>query len=177
MIFQATPLAGAFVIEQQRFSDDRGYFARTFCATEFEARRLDAKVAQISVSYNAKRGTLRGLHYQAAPHAEAKTISCLSGAFWDVIVDLREDSATRHQWFAVELRAGSGRALHAPAGFAHGFVTLEDDTSVHYVISNFYAPEAARGIRYDDPKLRITWPVEATTIAPKDLALPNLSAQ
>ena len=131
-------------------------------------------MAQCNVSFNRKRGTLRGLHYQAEPHAEAKLVRCTRGAVWDVIVDLRDKSATRHLWFSVELKAGNHRALYVPRGFAHGFQTLADGSEVLYQMSEFYHPESARGLRWDDPVLGIRWPVPDPIISPRDRAYPLL---
>lgn len=172
MIFHETKLAGAFVIDPERFEDDRGFFARTWCVAEFQAHALNPRLVQCSVSYNKKKGTLRGMHYQTAPHAEAKLVRCTRGAIHDVIVDLREDSATFRQSIGVDLTAENGRMLFIPEGFAHGFQTLEDDTEVFYQISEFYHPESARGARYDDPAFGIAWPLDVSIIAEKDLRYP-----
>lgn len=174
MRFVETPLQGVYVVEQEAARDTRGAFARTFCGREYTDRGLDGRVAQISVSTNTARGTLRGLHFQAAPHEEAKTVRCLSGAVFDVVVDLRTDSPTRRRWFGVELTPRAGNALYIPAGCAHGFVTLEADTSLEYVISTFYVPEAARGFRWDDPTIGIDWPVPPAVVSDRDRALPLL---
>ena len=173
MKFRETPLAGVFLLEQEVSRDDRGGFARFFCAREYAERGLDARVAQCSVSYNARRGTLRGMHYQAAPHGEAKTVRCLSGAAYDVVADLRPDSPTRHRWFGVELSA-HGPAVYIPPDCAHGFITLADDTTLEYLISDFYVPEASRGVHHRDPTLGITWPMEPTVISERDRALPSV---
>ena len=175
MKFCSTPLYGVFITEQEIARDQRGGFARFFCAREYGERGLDTRIAQCSVSYNSKRGTLRGLHYQADPNPETKTVRCLTGAAYDVVADLRLDSPTRHKWFAVELRAGNGTAVYIPRGCAHGFITLEDDTSLEYLISDFYIPESARGIRYDDPTLGIRWPMAPEVISERDLGLPMIS--
>jgi len=170
-------LGGAFLIEPERHEDERGFFARTFCSTEFAAHGLNPAVAQCSVSYNRRRGTLRGLHYQAAPHAEDKLVRCTAGAVFDVIVDLRPGSATFRRWVGLELSAVQRRMLYVPAGLAHGFQTLADDTEIFYQISTPYVPEATRGIRWDDPELAIGWPaVAARVISRRDLALPTLGA-
>ena len=158
MILRETPLAGARVIELERLGDERGYFARTFDSEQFAAAGLDGHVVQASTSYNARTGTLRGLHYQADPHGEAKLVRVTRGAVFDVIVDLRADSATYRAWFGIELDAASGRALYVPPGLAHGFQTLVDDTEVLYQMSYPYVPEAARGVRFDDPAFAIEWP-------------------
>lgn len=176
MKFVATPLAGAYVLELERHDDDRGSFARTYCARELAEHGLDTRIAQCSLSWNTARGTLRGLHYQDAPHEESKTVRVVAGAIFDVMVDLRAGSLTRGQWFGTELSAANGRALHIPAGFAHGFLTLEDQSVLHYQISDFYVPDAGRGIRWDDPTLAIAWPFAPTCISDRDRALPLLAS-
>ena len=158
MIFWETRLKGAFVIEVQRLEDDRGFFGRIFCRREFLAHGLNPDVVQCSISFNRKAGTLRGMHYQDAPHAEDKLICCSRGALYDVIIDLRGDSPTRRQWFAVELTGENRRMLYIPKGFAHGFQTLTDNTEVVYQMSEFYHPESARGVRWNDPAFGIRWP-------------------
>lgn len=172
MIFRETPLPGAWVLEPERFEDERGFFARTYCRSEFEARGLDPEVSQCSVSYNHRRGTLRGLHFQAAPHAEVKLVRVTRGAVWDVVVDLRPDSPTFRKHFAVALSADSRNALYIPKGMAHGFQALEDETEVFYQISEPYAPESARGYRWDDPAFAIPWPEPVTVMSDKDRKLP-----
>jgi dTDP-4-dehydrorhamnose 3,5-epimerase len=173
MIFKELELRGAFVIEPEPLEDERGFFARTFCAAEFAARGLRPTIAQCSVSYNRRRGTLRGLHYQAAPHEEAKLVRCTHGAVYDVIVDIRPDSATFRRWAGIELSAENRRMVYVPEGFAHGFQTLVDETEVLYQISTAYVPQAARGIRWDDPDLAIAWPpAAARVISARDLGLP-----
>jgi dTDP-4-dehydrorhamnose 3,5-epimerase len=153
-----TPLPGAYVVELEPIEDERGWFARTFDAAAFEELGLDAAVVQCNASFNRRAGTLRGMHYQAEPHGEAKLVRCTRGAIFDVIVDLRPWSATTCRWFGIELRAGDAASLFVPAGFAHGFQTLGDDTEVHYQMSHRYVPEAARGVRWDDPAFGIEWP-------------------
>lgn len=174
MIFRETCLRGAYVIDIERHTDERGFFARTWCRRELAAHELEAEYVQGSISLSSIRGTVRGLHFQREPHSETKIVQCVRGAIYDVIVDLRLGSPTFRQWFGVELVAESYRQLYVPAGFAHGFQTLEDDTEVSYVISAFYVPGAARGIRYDDPALAIPWPMKATSISQTDLNLPAL---
>jgi len=166
--FLPTPLAGAYVLELDRLEDERGFFARSFCQEEFRKRGLRAAIAQCNVSWNRRRGTLRGLHFQAAPHEEAKVVRCTSGAIWDVMVDLRESSATRLGWHAVELGAENRRALYLPEGFAHGFQTLADDSEVLYLMSESYYPELARGVRWDDPRLGIKWPLPDPILSQRD---------
>jgi dTDP-4-dehydrorhamnose 3,5-epimerase len=173
--FLPTPLTGAYLIELELLEDERGFFARSFCQSEFRAHGLDPVVAQCNVSFNRKRGTLRGLHYQAEPHAEAKLVRCTRGAVWDVIVDLRKGSLTVRQWHAAELTADNRRALYIPAGFAHGFQTLADDTEVLYQMSEFYHPESARGILWDDPALQINWPLSNPTVSERDRSYPPLN--
>jgi dTDP-4-dehydrorhamnose 3,5-epimerase len=177
MIFRETPLPGAWVLTPERFEDERGFFARTYCRRDFEARELDPEVAQCSVSYNHRRGTLRGLHFQTAPHEEVKLVRVTRGAVWDVIVDLRPDSPSFKQHFGVVLSADEGNQLYIPKGMAHGFQTLEDATEVFYQISAFYAPEAARGYRWDDPAFAIPWPEPVTVMSEKDRSLPYFGGE
>jgi dTDP-4-dehydrorhamnose 3,5-epimerase len=158
MIFNETKLKGAFVIEQELFTDERGFFARSWSEREFAAQNLDARLAECNISYNLRKGTLRGMHFQNAPHAQVKLVRCTSGAIYDVIIDLRPDSETFREWIGVELTAENRRMLYVPAGFAHGFQTLADDTEVFYQMSDVFAPECAGGVRWDDPAFRIEWP-------------------
>ena len=158
MIFHETPLDGAYLVEQERHADERGFFARTWAVEELEARGLDARVAHMNTSFNARAGTLRGLHLQAAPHAEAKLVRATRGAIFDLAVDLRRDSPTYLRWHGVELDEDSGLAFFIPAGCAHGFATLSDRSEVLYVMSVAYAPESAGGVRWDDPAFGIEWP-------------------
>ncbi|HZL48554.1 MAG TPA: dTDP-4-dehydrorhamnose 3,5-epimerase [Solirubrobacteraceae bacterium] len=176
MKFIETPLPGAWVIELEALGDERGWFARTFDAEEFRARGLDADVVQCNASFNAQRDTLRGMHYQAAPHGESKLVRCVRGAIFDVAVDLRADSPTCRGWHGVELSAENRRAFYIPAGLAHGFQTLTDDCEVLYQMGYRYMPEAARGVRWDDPALAIDWPSPAgeRTVSERDLAYPDL---
>ena len=176
MIFTETKLRGAFVIDPERLEDDRGFFARTWCVREFETHGLNPRLVQCSVSYNTRKGTLRGMHYQAAPHAETKLVRCTQGAIHDVVIDLREDSSTFRQWVAVELTAENRRMLYIPEGFAHGFQTLADDTEVFYQISEFYHPESARGVRWNDPAFGITWLLEVEMVSEKDQQYPLINA-
>lgn len=175
MIFRATELPGVWVVEPEASRDERGFFARTWCAREFAARGLTADLAQCSVSWNRARGTVRGLHFQAAPHEEAKLVRCTRGAIHDVAFDLRPASPTRHRFVAVELTADNRRMLFVPEGVAHGFQTLVDDTEVFYQISREYDPEAQRGVRWHDPALGITWPVRDAIVSVRDAALPLLA--
>ena len=175
MKFLPTPLSGAWIVELEPVEDERGFFARTYCREEFARHGLNPALAQCGTSFNRVRGTLRGMHYQAAPHEEAKLVRCVRGAIHDVIVDLRAGSLTRHRWFGLGLDADSHRMLYVPEGFAHGFQTLEDDTEVSYHISNYYVPEAAAGIRYDDPDLAIPWPLAVSRVADRDRSWPTLA--
>lgn len=158
MIFNETKLAGAFVIEQERFADERGFFARSWSEREFAARGLDARLVECNISFNHRRGTLRGMHFQREPRAQPKLVRCTMGAIYDVIIDLRRESETFKRWIGVELTAANRRMLYVPAGFAHGFQTLADDTEVFYQMSEVFAPECAGGVRWDDPAFGIAWP-------------------
>lgn len=174
MIFHATELAGAFVIEPERHSDERGFFARTFAPEDFLAHGLDPRVAQVALAFNQRRGTLRGLHYQEAPHAQAKLVRCTQGAIWDVIVDLRPGSATERRFTGVELTAGNRLQLYVPEGFAHGYLTLAEDSEVLYQLATPWQPTAERGVRWDDPSLAIPWPFPPAVISARDAGLPRL---
>jgi dTDP-4-dehydrorhamnose 3,5-epimerase len=175
VIFHPTPIEGAFLIETEPVVDERGFFARTFCRDEFARNGLDPCVAQCAVSFNARSGTLRGMHLQTPPHEEAKLVRCTRGAIHDVLLDLRRDSAAFGRWWAVELNAEQGRLVYVPEGVAHGFQTLEPDTEVSYQMSRAYAPEAATGVRWDDPAVGIEWPLEVTSISTRDRELPYLA--
>jgi dTDP-4-dehydrorhamnose 3,5-epimerase len=177
MIFGETKISGAFLIQPQRIEDERGFFARTFCVRELAEHGLDPRVVQRSLSSNSRRGTLRGLHFQTPPHEENKLVSCSQGAIYDVIVDLRPSSSSYRQWLAVTLTAQNLDSLFIPAGCAHGFMTLEDETVVRYDISELYAPDAARGIRFDDPAFGIEWPGAPAVVSPRDLAFPRFVDQ
>ncbi|MBI4687487.1 MAG: dTDP-4-dehydrorhamnose 3,5-epimerase [Nitrospirae bacterium] len=168
MKFIQTQLKGAYIIEPEKIYDNRGFFARTFCQREFKEYGLNLNLAQCNISFNAVKGTLRGMHYQEAPYEEAKLVRCTMGAIYDVIIDLRHKSETFKQWAAVELTAEKRNMLYIPEGFAHGFITLTDNTEVFYQMSEFYAQEYARGVRWNDPAFGITWPVDITVIADKD---------
>lgn len=174
MIFRETALAGVWVVEPEPLADERGFFARTWCAREFAARGLTPALAQCSVSWTGARGTVRGLHYQAEPHAEAKLVRCTRGVIHDVALDVRPGSATFARWVAVELSADNRRMLYVPEGVAHGFQTLADDTEVFYQISEFHHPESAHGVRWNDPRCAIAWPLAPVTVSPRDAALPLL---
>ncbi len=175
MIFHASKLSGAYLIELELHRDDRGFFARSFCAREFAAHGLATRFVQSNVSFNALRGTLRGMHWQVAPHAEAKLVRCTSGSLFDVIVDLRPGSPTYRAWAGFELDARQRRLLYVPEGFAHGFITLEPDTEVFYEMSAEHVPEASRGLRFDDPGIGIEWPMRPSCISDRDAALPLLA--
>lgn len=174
MRFVETAIPGVVLVEAEPVTDERGCFARTYDAAAFAANGLDPHIEQCSVSYNARRGTLRGMHYQKAPHQEAKLVRVTRGAVLDVAVDLRPDSPSRWRWVAVELTEDNRSALHVPRGCAHGFYTLRDATEVTYQISAAYAPEAARGLRWDDPVLGIHWPGEPVVIGERDRGWPLL---
>jgi dTDP-4-dehydrorhamnose 3,5-epimerase len=156
------------LIELERLEDERGFFARSFCQDEFRRLGFGPQVAQCNLSWNVRRGTLRGLHYQAAPHEEVKVVRCTRGAIWDVIVDMREGSSTRWRWHGVELNADNRLAVYVPRGFAHGFQTLLDGSEVFYQMSEPYHPELARGLRWDDPKLDIRWPLPGPILSARD---------
>jgi dTDP-4-dehydrorhamnose 3,5-epimerase len=173
MIFRETHLVGAFLIRLEKMEDERGYFARSFCEKEFARHNLSLPVVQCNVSFNRAKGTLRGMHYQAAPHEEAKLVRCTRGALYDVIIDLRPDSETYKDYCAEELTDTNGKMLYVPEGFAHGFVTLADNTEVFYQMSTHYAPEYARGVRYDDPAFGIEWPCSIGCVSEKDRGYPD----
>jgi dTDP-4-dehydrorhamnose 3,5-epimerase len=164
MIFAETRLAGAYTIDLERIEDDRGFFARSWCVRELAGHGLTTEVSQASVAFNSEEGTLRGMHWQVAPHAEVKLVRCTRGAIYDVIVDLRPASQTFGEWIAVELTADNRQTLYVPEGFAHGYQTLQRDTEVWYQMSAPHAPEAARGFRWDDPRFRIEWPPAARRV-------------
>jgi len=172
MIFTETVLKGAYVIDPEPVRDERGMFARTWCQQEFEAQGLKVTWVQSSFSVNNRRGTLRGMHYQVAPHDEVKLVRCTMGAIYDVIVDLRPESPTYCHYFGVMLSAENRRALYIPQRFAHGFLTLQDNSEVTYHMSEFYAPASAWGIRWDDPTFRIEWPEPVTVLSEKDRTWP-----
>lgn len=178
MRFVETPLAGVWLIELERFADDRGWFARSFDRQEMLAYGCNPEVLQCSASYNHAAGTLRGMHYQAAPHGESKLVRCVRGAIFDVALDLRKGSPTHGRWHGVELTAENGLAFYIPAGLAHGFQTLREQTEVLYVMGDPYVPDAARGVRWDDPAFAIEWPSPPSggrTISARDASYPDLS--
>ena len=172
MQFIPTILPGVLVVEVEARTDERGLFGRTWCADEARAHGLCPHFAQCSVSFNRIRGTLRGLHFQTAPYAETKLVRCTAGAIVDVVVDLRPDSPTFRRWVAEELTAENRRALYVPEGCAHGYITLEADTEVMYLTSEFYAPGSARGVRFDDPAFNIQWPIPAMLVSDADRTWP-----
>jgi dTDP-4-dehydrorhamnose 3,5-epimerase len=176
VIFLRTELPGVHLVDLERREDERGYFARTFCEDEFRAQGLDARVTQTSVSHNRRRGTLRGMHYQAAPHEEAKLVRCTRGAIYDVALDLRDQSPAFRRWIAVELSADNGRALYVPPGVAHGFQALADETDVLYQMSVAYRPESARGVRFDDRAFAIEWPLPDPIVNARDQSYPDFGA-
>ncbi len=173
MIFEETELPGAYLVKMAGFNDERGFFSRIFCQKEFSAISFEGNIVQSSISYNKRRGTLRGMHYQVEPAAETKIVCCVSGLLYDVIVDLREDSPTFKQWISIEMCASGGRFLFIPEGFAHGFQTLEDDTTLIYMMSEYYNPHYARGVRWNDPAFGIEWPIKEPVISEKDQSLPD----
>ncbi|MBD2461552.1 dTDP-4-dehydrorhamnose 3,5-epimerase [Oscillatoria sp. FACHB-1407] len=170
MIFTETKLKGAFILDLEHREDSRGFFARTFCAKEFEAHGLKPTVAQCNLSFNHKAGTMRGMHYQIPPAAETKLVRCTRGAIYDVIIDLRPDSPTYMEYIGVELTEDNRRALYVPELFAHGYLALTDGAEVGYQVGEFYTPGYERGIRYDDPAFKIEWPIPITVISDKDAA-------
>ena len=173
MIFTETKLKGAFIVEPERLEDARGFFARSWCQKEFATHGLSPRIVQCNISFNVKRGTLRGMHYQAAPYEEAKLVRCTNGAIHDVIVDLRPDSSTYKQHLEAVLTAENRKMLFIPEGFAHGFLTLDDNTEVYYQMSEFYSPEHARGFRWNDPAFSITWPEDIRVISERDRNYPD----
>lgn len=170
MNFRETPLSGAFIVEPERHEDSRGFFARTFCHDEMTEHGLESVFVQCNTSFNRSRGTLRGLHYQADPHGEAKLIRCTAGRAWDVMVDIRPGSRSYGKWLGVELSAVTGRMVYLPEGFAHGFQTLEDDTELFYQMSRPYFADAAQGLRWDDPAFAIEWPIPDPIMSDRDRA-------
>jgi dTDP-4-dehydrorhamnose 3,5-epimerase len=173
MIFTACKLKDAFLIDLARKDDERGFFARSYCRNEFAAHGLQPDYVQSNLSFNARRGTLRGMHYQAKPDEEVKLVRCIRGTIYDVIIDLRKDSPTYKQWLGVELDADARRMLYAPAGVAHGYLTLADDTEVQYQVSAFYSPESERAVRWNDPAFNIKWPIQPVVISSKDRRHPD----
>ncbi len=168
MKFIETALADAYIIELEKYEDARGYFARSYCRNEFRDRGLLDIFVQSNISFNKIKGTLRGMHYQAEPYGEVKVVSCFQGKIYDVIIDLRPDSNTYCKWISVTLSSDNGKLLYIPKGFAHGFQTLEDNTMVHYQMGEFYKPEYARGVRWNDPRFAIKWPLNVEIVSEKD---------
>lgn len=176
MIFTKTKLEDAIIIEIEKKEDDRGFFARAWCRKEFDEHGLAFNPVQANVAFSKTKGILRGMHYQVAPNEEAKLIRCISGAIYDVIIDLRPDSPTYRQWFGVELSANNYKMLYVPEGFAHGYQALMDNTEVFYQVSQFYSPESERGVRWNDPAFSIKWPeIDNCMVSTKDKSLPNYS--
>jgi dTDP-4-dehydrorhamnose 3,5-epimerase len=173
MRFTETRLKGAYVLDLERREDERGFFARTWCEDEFRQHGLNPRLVQCNISFNNRRGTLRGLHYQIAPHEEAKLVRCTMGAIYDVIVDLRQGSPTYMEWTGVELSAANRRSLYVPEGYAHGFQTLTDDAEILYHMSEFYAPGAGRGLRWNDASLGIHWPLAVSVVSEADSSYPD----
>ncbi|MGB0086758.1 MAG: dTDP-4-dehydrorhamnose 3,5-epimerase [Rhodomicrobiaceae bacterium] len=176
MRFRRTDLDGAWIVEPEPVYDHRGFFARTFCTGEFGDHGLETSFVQHATSCSLQKGTVRGMHFQRHPHGEVKIVTCLKGAIMDIIIDLRPDSASYRRWLAVELTPENRQRLYIPKGFAHGFQALTDNAEVGYLISAFYEPSAAAGVRYDDPAFAITWPLPVTVISDKDMAWPDFSA-
>ena len=172
MEFVETKLKGAFLVTMKRIEDDRGFFARGWCRREFSAHALNPNMVQLNVGFSPRKGTLRGLHYQQVPDQEAKFIRCTRGAIYDVIVDLRPGSPTKGEWFGAELSAVNTLMLYVPEGFAHGYQTLTDDAEMYYLTSAYYAPASARGLRYDDPAIAISWPLPVTVVSEADRTWP-----
>jgi len=173
LIFSDTGLEGVFLIQLDRFEDERGFFARSFCRKEFEKRGLNPRVAQCNISFNRQKGTLRGMHFQAAPFQEAKLIRCTGGAIHDVVIDLRPGSRTYRRHYSGVLTPENRHMIYVPEGFAHGFLTLEDRTEVFYQMSEYFAPENAQGIRWNDPAFEIPWPAEIRLISERDRSYPD----
>lgn len=174
MIFQKTRLQGAYIIEPERLDDERGFFARTYCDREFSEHGIAFKCIQSNISFNRRKGTLRGMHYQLAPHTEAKLVRCTRGAIFDAIVDLRPGSPTYAHWIAAELTADNRKMLFVPEGFAHGFQSLTDDTETHYLMSADYVAASSAGIAWDDPRVAIEWPLADPIVSARDRTLPCL---
>lgn len=175
MNFTETNLKGAYIIDIRRIEDERGFFARGFCQNEFKTFNLNPNMVQLNIAFNHRRGTLRGMHFQKAPWEEAKLIRCTKGAIYDVIIDLRQDSPTHGEWIGAELTEENRRMLYAPEGFAHGYQTLEDNTEIYYQTSQFYAPESATGVRFDDPVFTVRWPLSVEVISNQDRNWPSYS--
>lgn len=173
MIFKELNLKGAYSIEVERLQDERGFFGRLWCAREFESRGLNSNLVQSNMSFSAKKGTLRGMHFQKSPYQETKLVRCTKGSVFDVIVDLRPDSPTFCKWEGIKLMADMRNMIYVPEGFAHGFITLEDNCEVYYLVTEYYNKSFEAGVRFDDPKFQIEWPVDVTEISEKDANLPD----
>jgi dTDP-4-dehydrorhamnose 3,5-epimerase len=173
MKFNPTPLAGAYTIDLEKREDERGFFARLFCVNEYDQHGLDRNIVQINNSLSKDKGTLRGIHYQLAPKAETKIVRCIKGSLYDVIVDLRPESPTFLKWFGAELSAENRTMMFVPKGFGHAFLTLEENTEAFYMVTEFYSPENERGLRWNDPKINIEWPIEPVVISDKDQRHPD----
>ena len=173
MIFRETRIPGVFEIRPELLTDERGFFARTWCQKEFEAHKLNPRLVQCSISFSKRRGTLRGMHYQIGEHAEAKLVRCTKGSICDIAIDIRRESPTFKSWVAVVLSAEERNMLYVPEGCAHGFLTLEDETEVFYQMSQIHNPESSRGVRWDDPAFRISWPGKVEVISERDRTYPN----
>lgn len=175
MIFEPTRLEGAFVVEPEKLEDGRGFFARSWCLREFEAHGLNPRMVQCNISLSKRKGTLRGIHYQAPPHAEAKLVRCTAGSIYDVIIDLRPESPTFEKYAAEVLTARNHKMLYVPEDFAHGFLTLEDDSEVFYQMSEFYVPEQSKGVRWNDPVFGIEWPIAPCILSERDRSYPDFN--
>ena len=175
MIFKELPLSGAYILDIEKNSDGRGFFARTWCRNEFKQNNLNTDLAQFSISFNIHTGTLRGMHFQVSPNEETKIVQCITGSIHDVIIDLRKNSNTFMKSYGIELTAQNKTMLYIPKGFAHGFITLEDNTEVFYHISDFYAPQSARGFRWNDPTFELNWPIKPTVMSEKDKNYPDFN--
>ncbi len=177
MIFQETPLTGAYVIELERITDQRGFFARVWCKNELRQQGLETELAQTNVGFSYRKGTLRGLHFQERPHTEVKIVRCTRGSVFDVIVDLRPESPSYKRWFGVELSEENCKMIYVPEGCAQGYISLTDNAEIYYHTSEFYHPESASGVRYDDAEFGIVWPVEISVISPQDQGWPDYSSR
>lgn len=177
MIFNQTPIKDVVLIDIEKRGDERGFFARVMCENELSAAGLDTRFVQVNSSLSAKRGTLRGMHYQLAPSAEVKVVRCIRGELWDVVLDLRPDSPTFLKWFGAYLSAENRKMMYVPRGCAHGFITMTDDTEAFYFVSAFYAPQEERGVRWNDPRAAIEWPIEPVEISAKDAAWPDFDPE
>lgn len=177
MKFTQTPLSGVYRIELEKKVDERGFFARTWCVNEFTEHGLNTNFVQQNMSLTLKKGTLRGMHFQKAPHSETKVVRCTRGRIFDVIIDLRPESPTHKKWFGIELSKENCKMLYIPEGFAHGFVTLERNCEVSYLVTAFYSPQAESGVRYNDPVFGIKWPIQVTTISNKDMSFPDYDSR